>query len=347
MKYMGIDLHKQYFVATMVDERGKVLRKDRVSTDRMSIHNYFTQVNRQRDLKAVIEACYNWSYFFDEAYDKVEELKVAHPLKTKAIAEARIKTDQLDSEILAQLLRGDLIAEAYAPGFQTRDKKNLLRYRSALVRMRTMMKNMAHAVLARNHIEDRAFRELTDKFGKKGKAYIRSFKLRGNDTAISNHYLDLIEAIGEKIKEAENRIQEVYERDEICKLLESIPGIGEILAVLIRYEIDDIGRFRSDAKLASYAGLVPSTYSSGGRTFQGKITKQGNRWLRWAMIEAAQKAVIKDEWLRRYFNRIEKRSGRKKARVAVARKLLEIIYVLWNEKRPYYEKPVAVALSHF
>lgn len=345
MKYIGIDHHKQYFIATVMDQEGKVIRKDRVSTDRRAVREYMERVNGDGDLKVVIEASYGWEYLHDLVKEMVQEVKVAHPLKTRAIAEAKIKTDSIDSEVLAHLLRADLIAEAYAPDFETRDKKNLLRYRASLTKARTMFKNMVHAILARNHIEEPEFRKLTDKFGKMGKAYMRAFKLRGNDTEILNHYLDLIEDLEEKIKSAEQKIKETFKKDEICQLIESVPGIGELSAVLIRYEIDDIERFVSDSKLCSYAGLVPSTYSSGSRTYRGKITKQGNKWLRWTLVEAAQTAIKKDLWLRRYYNKIEKRGGKKKAKVAVARKLLGIIYRIWKERRPYYEKPVAVALS--
>ncbi len=344
MKYMGIDLHKQYFIATLMNQQGKVISKDRVSTDRLAISEYLKGVNGDGELKVAVEACYSLGYFYDEIKNKADEVKVAHPLKTRAIAEARIKTDSIDSEVLAHLLRADLIPEAYVPDFKTRDKKHLLRYRSSLTKMRTMLKNMVHVVLTRNHIEEPYFNKISDKFGKMGKAYMREFKLRGSDTEILNHYLDLIEDIGEKIKHVEQRIRETCRKDKTCKLLESIPGIGEILAVLIRYEIDNIERFLTAKKLCSYAGLVPSTYSSGGKTYQGKITKHGNKWLRWALTEAAQRAIINDLWLRGHYERVAKRRGKKKARIAVARKLLEIIYKVWMEKRPYYEKPVAVAL---
>jgi len=344
MKYIGIDLHKQYFVATVMDERGRAKSKERVSTDRAAIRDYFKRVNSDGDTKVAIEACANWGYFYDVIKDMVLEVKVAHPLKTRAIAEAKIKTDSIDSEVLAHLLRADLIAEAYTPDFQTRDKKNILRYRTSLMKIRTMLKNMVHAILTRNHIEEPEFRKLTDKFGKKGKAYLRCFKLKGNDTEILNHYLDLIDGIDNKIKDVERKIREIFREDEICSLIGSIPGIGEILAFLIRHEIDDIERFISASKLCSYAGLVPSTYSTGGKTYQGKITKQGNRRLRWALVEAAQKSITKDLWLRSIYRRIEKRSGKKRARVAAARRLLEIVYRVWKERRPYYEKPVAAAL---
>lgn len=345
MKYMGIDHHKQYFIADTMNSKGVRIKRDRVSTDRHSIRSYISQMNQEEDLSVVIEASYGWEYIYEEIKDLVKEIKVAHPLKTRAIAEARIKTDSIDAATLAHLLRSDLIPEAYAPSRETRDKKYFLRYRASLVRIRTMLKNIVHAVLSRNHIESPGFRKLTDKFGKQGKAYMRAFQLKGNDTEILQEYLDIIESIEGKILKADRKIRETFRKDEICQLLESIPGIGELSAVLIRYEIDDIDRFTSPAKLWSYAGLVPSTYSSGGRTYQGRITKQGNRWLRWIMIEAAQSAITKDPWFGEKFAKIEKRAGKKKAKVTVARKLLEIVYVLWKERRPYYRKPVAVALG--
>jgi len=337
MKYIGIDYHKQYFVATMMNEQGEVIRRDKASTDRASIRQYFQNAHLSGDVKAVMEACYGWEYFYDEASALVDELIMAHPLKTRLIAEARIKTDTIDSETLAHLLRADLIPEAYAPDSETRNKKNLLRYRSSLVAMKVRIKNIIHSVLTRNHIEDTGFTSLSDKFGKQGLSYLRAVTLKDNDTVILNDYLDLLGETEQKIKEAEKRIRAICRQDKICSLLQSIPGIGPILAVTIRYEIDDIERFMSAGKLCSYAGLVPSTYSSGNRTYQGRITKQGNKWLRWAMIEAARQAPCRDLWLRGFYQRISK-NGKKIARVAVARKLLEIIYRIWKEEKPYYKK---------
>ncbi|RKY87794.1 hypothetical protein DRQ11_05350 [candidate division KSB1 bacterium] len=88
-------------------------------------------------------------------------------------------------------------------------------------------------------------------------------------------------------------------------LLKTIPGIGDIIAFLIRYEIDDIERFSSAKKLCSYAGIVPSTYSSGGKTYHGRIAKQRNKWLRWALAEASHKVIVKSPSLRSYYNKIK------------------------------------------
>lgn len=111
--------------------------------------------------------------------------------------------------------------------------------------------------------------------------------------------------------------------------------------MLLRYEIDDIERFASAKKLCSYVGIVPSIYSSGAKTYHGRITKEGNRWLRWALTEAVHKAIISSPSLRSYYNRIKHKKGANAATMAIARKLLEIIYKVWEEKRPYYEKELA------
>lgn len=344
MKYMGIDLHKQYFVATVMDQEGKIEAKNRVSMDRASIRAYFKQVNGDGNLKAVMEAGYGWSYFYDQIEELVQDIKLAHPLKTKAIADAKIKTDSIDSEVLAHLLRADLIPEAYIPDTHIRDTKNLIRYRMTLRKMSKMLNNMIHAVLARNHIEEPGFKQLRVKFSKKGKTYMKGFKLKGNDTRILKNYLSLLEIFDKKREMVEQKIKKLFEEDEICRLLQTIPGIGELSSVVIRYEIGDIERFASAKKLCSYAGLVPSTFASGSKVYHGSITKQGNTWLRWILGEIANCAIVKDLWLRRHFGNVAQRGGRNKARVAVARKLLEIVYKVWKEKRPYYEKPVAVAL---
>ncbi len=341
MYYMGIDLHKKYFISTIVDQEGKVLRKSRVSTDRPAIKNYLKSLDGLKPTKAVLEAGFNWSYFYDQLAEEIEEVCLAHPLKTRLIAEARIKTDSVDSEVLAHLLRSDLIAQAYAPSLETRDIKNLLRFRMSLVRIRTSLKNKVHSVLDRNHVEDLVLQGLTDKFGKTGMKIMRSLELKGNDTAILNGYLDLIEELSRRIAALAKQIKALVKEDEISSYLKSVPGFGDLLGLLLRYEIDDIERFASAKKLASYVGIVPSTYSSGGKTYHGRITKEGNKWLRWALTEAVHKAIVKSPSLRSYYKRIEQKKGSNAATMALARKLLEIIYHVWKEKRPYYEKELA------
>lgn len=344
MYYTGIDVHKKYFISAVVDDKGGLVHKKRVSTDREAIKRYVEELKTLGEVKVVIEAGFNWSYIYDELAEDLEVI-LANPLKTRLIAEARIKTDELDAESLAQLRRADLIARAYAPSPQSRDVKNLLRYRLFLVRIRTAFKNATHAVLERNHIEEPTWRALTDKFGTVGMKIMRGLKLNGNDTDILGGYLEVIEDLSRRIKSLDRRIKSMVKEDELTTRLKSLPGIGDILALLVRYEIDDIERFATAGKLTSYAGLVPSLYSSGGKNYYGRITKQGNRWLRWAMTEAAQVANKNSAYLGSHYQKVKARKGANTATIAVARKLLEIVYYVWKEKRPYFEKAQEQAVA--
>ena len=233
MYYMGIDLHKKQFTTTILDENGEILSKSKVKTDRKSIRSYFEKVRELGEMKGVVEATFNWAYFFDEVQDNFQELILSHPKKTRAIAEARIKTDSIDSEVLANLLRADLIPQAYVPSQETREIKNLVRYRMSLVKVRTSLKNRVHKIIDRNHIEDEILKMLTDKFGKRGMKIMRGLEIKGNDQNILCGYLDLIEQINTKIKEVERKIKKIAEEDAITKLLKTIPGIGNFLALLI------------------------------------------------------------------------------------------------------------------
>jgi transposase len=142
----------------------------------------------------------------------------------------------------------------------------------------------------------------------------------------------------EKISATEGLIAEVAQEDEAVGWLRSLPGIGEFFSVLIRHEVEEMERFPSAKKFASYTGLVPSTYASGKRITHGRLTKEGNKWLRWAFIEAVSPAIRSSPYLRSYYLRIKARRGTKDARTATARKLAELAWTVCTQKRPYVER---------
>jgi len=127
--------------------------------------------------------------------------------------------------------------------------------------------------------------------------------------------------------------------DEIVPRLASLPGIGPFFAVLLRYEVNDMTRFRSAKKFACYTGFIPSTYASNTRMYHGPLTKQGNRWLRWAFIEAVSPALRASSALRRYYDQIKARRGAHAARVCTARKLAELAWTVWTQRRCYENRP--------
>ncbi len=155
-----------------------------------------------------------------------------------------------------------------------------------------------------------------------------------NDRRI-NRYLKILKTINEEIKEIDKEIRERCIENEEVMILTTIPGIGYFSALLIYAEIGDINRFPNSKKLCSYAGLVPSIRQSGNRTIKGRITKEGNRLLRWVLVQCALVAIRKDTKFREFYNKIKHKKGSQKAIVATARKLLTVVYASLVNKTPY------------
>lgn len=285
MHCIGVDYHKKYSYIVVKDEAGRVKERGTVSNTKEELHRFLGPFCPG---VAVVEATRNWGLIYDWLEEVLDDVALAHPLKVKAIAEARIKTDKISAEILADLLRAGLLPRAYAPGKQTRDPKNVLRQRMFFVRVQTMVKNRIYDILDRQpDVVCQAPADVSDLFGTAGIQWLGQMVLPGEDNKLLASDLELLKFLREKIIQSNNTAKELGKEDARAKLLQTIPGIGPFFSVLILYEIDDISRFRDEKKLSAYAGLVPSTYASGGKVFHSRITKTGNKWLRWAAIEAA------------------------------------------------------------
>lgn len=327
--YVGVDYHKRYSVTTEMDEKGEVSRQARLKNDPETLTRYVDGL--PAGSKIAFEATGNWYYFYELLEDRDLEVSLAHPLQTKAIAWARIKTDKIDSKILAHLLRADLLPTSYIPPRDIRDLREILRYRASLVRLRASVKNKVHAVLSKNGIEI----EASDIFGKKGIRQLKSLKLRRCYDLGLDGYVRLVETLNVLIGEVARVIREIAEDNPQAMLLEAIPGISYYSALLIVSEIGEVRRFPNARKLCSYAGLVPSVHSSGGTTHYGSITKQGSKWLRWILIELSHHFVRASDRLAKMYSRVSRKHGVKKAKVAVAREMLKIIYYMLRDNRPF------------
>jgi len=205
--------------------------------------------------------------------------------------------------------------------------------RSFYVKLRTQVKNRVHALIDGQGEEIREVAKgYSDLFGKKGLQWLSELRLNGSEEKMLRGLLEVYELLCKQVRATDKIVKEIVESDEDCELLKSIPGIGEFFAVLIKTEIGDIERFPSSSKLCSYAGIVPSTYASGGKVWHGRLTKQGNRWLRWAIVEAMKPAISSNGELRSYYERIRYKKGPKAAKLATARRLLAIVYRVLKEK---------------
>lgn len=332
MQYVGVDHHKRFSYLSVMDEKGLVLKEGRINNNKESLKRFLGDSDEPKS--AVLEAGRNWTVMYDWLEEELDEVKLAHPKKIKAIAEAKIKTDKIDAKILAHLLRSNLIPEAYVPKAETRVIKNILRQRMFFVKLSSMAKNRIHNILDR-HPELRGQIDPSDLFGKQGLEWLSKASLPKVDRKLLDEELDLLSYLTEKIKASNYWVTKLGEKDKRVKLLMTIPGIGKFFALLIAVEIDNIERFRNKDKLASYAGLIPSVHSSADKTFYGKIVAHGNRYLRWALIEAVWPAIRKDLHLRGVYQKIRQRKNANVAKVAVARRLSTIVYRVLSENRTY------------
>lgn len=334
MNYIGVDYHKKYSYLVVKDKDGHVEGRGTVNNTKQEVQQFLKPFLPGT---AVIEATRNWGLIYDWLEEILDDVTLAHPLKVKAIAEARIKTDKISADILADLLRASLLPKAYAPGRQTREIKNVLRQRMFFVRIQTMVKNRIYDILDRHPDQLCRAPTVSDLFGSQGMNWLSRIVLPGKDSELLVSEIELFKFLRDKVDESNSVVRELAKRDDRIKLLKSIPGVGPFFSVLILYEIDDINRFRDEKKLCAYAGLVPSTHASGGKLFHGRITKTGSKWLRWAAIEAAQTAVRCNSEFQAYYQRIKVRKGTNAAKVATARRLLTIVYRLLRHGR-FYER---------
>lgn len=328
--YLGVDYHKNYSYCTLITKQGLKVKQAKVKNHKEKLANFLSGYDR---IASVLEAGRNWTVMHDWLEDLTDKVSLAHPLRVKAIASARVKTDKVDSGILAQLLRADLIPACYVPGMETREIRQILRQRMFFVRLQTMVKNRILTMVDKYPEFERP--KITDLFSQRGLAWMKTIPWSQKEKQVFTQEVALLKHLREQIMTSNEVIEKLSLGNAKISHLKTIPGIGKFLAVLVNFEIGEIERFPSPKKLFSYAGLTPSTYSSGNKTFHGKITKQGNKWLRWAMIEAVWPALRKDPQLKKYYERIKTRKSANSSKVAVARKLLTFVWYVLKEQRDY------------
>lgn len=331
MYYIGCDQHKHFCQLAILDEEGRMIEQKKIyHDDRETLKHYFSSFPAGSEM--AIEASGFESWLADFVQSLGVKVHLSHPLKTRAIAEAKIKTDKVDAKILAQLLYADLLPLAYLAAPEMRRLRYFLRFRLCLNRYRGSLKNRIHSLLHCLGIRPPA---VTDLFGVAGRQFLDSLQLgEGYQEALLG-YLHLLDETEARINCLKKRLAAYVKENPDSRLLQTIPGIGVLLSQLILAEIADIHRFASAEKLCSYAGLTPSIHQSGQRLVHGPCPDQGNKFLRWAMVEAAQTAVRKDPRLKDFYERIKRKKGTQKATVASARKMLVIVFQILSKKEPY------------
>jgi transposase len=312
--YVGIDVHRKRSQVAVAGEDGKIAVNRNVVNGSEAMRRLVGSF--PAGTPVAFEAAYGWGWLAALLEEQGLELHMVHPLRCKAIASARLKNDKVDAAILAQLLRADLLPEAWIAPPQVRDLRALVRHRVSLVRLRTRLQNRIHAVAA-DHGYDRPASYWTGP----GRAWLQGLDLPPVPRQVIGSCLAVIDHLDPLIGQADAGLRGYARTDPRVAVLRTLPGIGPVTALVIIAETGDITRFGSARKLASWAGLTPTVHGSDVKARHGHISKQGSPILRWALNQAAQTARKHPDFAPAW-TAIAARRGPKIATTAIARKLL-------------------------
>lgn len=282
-RFIGMDVHKREVVICVVDQRGQVLKRLRCACNREALESLARTHFTKRDQVALETTTNAWAVA-DLIRPHVARLVVSNPVKTRIIAEAKVKTDKVDAEVLAQLLRCDYLPEVWAPDTTTRLLRRLCSRRSGLIASRIATKNRIHSLLGGLLIQA----PWQDIFGPQGRHWLDGVILPTDARDVLNVDLRLLDAVNREIELLDKQLKTLAYHDERMRLLVTLPGIDYAVAVALISALGNLSRFRDGDHAASYLGLVPSTRQSGDKCYHGPITKCGRSYTRSMLIQAAQ-----------------------------------------------------------
>ena len=317
-EYVGIDLHRRRSVIVRVSKHGRHLSTVRVANDPSEVLAAVAEAGP--DPEVVVEATYGWYWLVDLLQQEGATVHLANPSGLNW-ENRRVKNDERDALDLVKKLRLGELPEAWIAPPEVRELREIVRYRAKAVRLRSGLKAQVHAVMAKNGVLPCRL----DMFGLGGSAQLDALELPHNYSLRIESLRDLIILYDREIRTLDTQIAIQLRAHVGYRAIQVIPGVGPVLGAIFVAEIGQVERFSSADKLCSWAGLTPKHRESDVKVVRGRITKQGSKLVRWAAIEAV--AYMRGgPKLQRDFHRVADRRGKNKARVAVARKVLTLVY---------------------
>ena len=335
MPFAGLDLHKKMVEAVVLEDDGSIRLRQRFRTVRAAI----TEFARQHlvGVAVALEATFHTWPVVELLEPWAAEVVVSNPMRTKAIAAAKISTDRIDALVLAQLLRLDYLPRVWRPDADTLAARRRATERANLVADRTRIKNRIHAVLHHRLLEPAGGGDL---FSRANLRWLATVELDPAGRQSLDRQLRLLEQIEAELALLNQELAEHAWRHPSIQLLMTLPGVDYPVAEALLAALGDVRRFPTPDQAASYLGLVTSTYQSGEHCYHGSITKQGRSHARWMMVQAAQHLDRHPGPLGVFFHRLAKRKNRNVAVVATARKLVTIAWHMLKNNEPYrYAQP--------
>jgi transposase len=347
MLHAGLDLSRRRLDYCLLDERGDRVEVGAVSPDGDGLAGLARGVELRHGAVAVgaaIESM-NGARFVHDTLERCGwEVAVADAVKVKGLAPLACKTDRIDAWVLAELSRRELVPAIWLPSFQQRAERERARWRLHLVKHRSVLKNRVHAsLIAFGHSCP-----VSDLFGARGRKLLEHLEFPEPWRSDVLSAVALIDDLQREITDCERQLRALGAEHRYVPLLLSVPGIAWVLGYTIASEIGDIERFASPKKLCGYSGLCPRVYQSGDSDRRGRLSKQGPKYLRWALMEAATNAAKHPLYRERYQatkRRLGRQRGPKVAQVELARRLAEAIWHMLTRDQPFAPKGAPFPLA--
>jgi transposase len=339
VRSIGMDVHRSFAQIAIVDQ-GVCRDAGRIGVRPQDLREWASTL--RHDDQVVLEATTNSDAIATMLRHVVARVVVSNPRKTRAIAEAKVKTDKVDARILAQLLAADFLPETWVADDQTRTRRRLVWRRTQLVKQRTRLKNQVHGILARNLVPTCPHADL---FSGVGRTWLRGQQLPADEWRSVESLIRQLDFHGAEIAAVDRDIAIDAIDDAVIARLMSIPGVDVAVAMSVVAAVGDFRRFETPDKLVAYLGLNPRVYQSGnGPAFHGSITKTGRAQARGMLVEAAFAASRAPGPLRAFYRRVKQRRGWQIATVATARKLTVLCWHLVVRNEDYaFARPTLTA----
>jgi transposase len=334
MKSVGIDLHKKTITLCVIDHDGAFLTTRTLAcTAPAAILAFFAALG---PFQAVVEATAGYQWLWELLEPLAQRIVLAHPGKLRIIAQSTRKSDRFDARVLAEFLYLDMIPESYRPTPRQRAHRALVRQRQFLMKQRTQLRNKIRRILSDYNADRR------DLFSRSGLEALPSLPLNAADRLIVNQLLEQLQFLEAQRVALQEQLRTFAKEGppreaEHRELLRSLPGVGEVTCEVVLAELGDVQRFRSAKQVVAYAGLAPGRRESAGKVRDLGITKAGSGLLRWVLVEASWQAVRRSRHWRGIYEGLKRRRGGRRAIVAVARRLLEVMMALLRSGRAYRE----------
>lgn len=328
MIHVGIDLHTNNMVNVAINGNGEVIREAKLPTSTRSLEDFFSF---DEPIQAVVECTSSWYWLSDWCRENNVDLTLAHAKMVKAISYAKVKTDKVDAKTLAELLRADLIPEAYQIQHDRRELRELTRGRLRLIQWRGKLQSTLWNQASKYNVQisGSQWRELEEL-----QQWLQP-QLPPAANLQARLMLEQISQLQQHIHRLEEEIEKQIPFEASAKRLMAVPGLGKVGAWTILSEIGDITRFPSAKQFTSYCRLVPGAKDSGGSHRHKSGNKDGNKYLRAAFGQAAVSAYTHYKVVKKFYRKIKRRSGKPVARAVVAKELAKGVWHMLTKNEEY------------